>query len=177
MRGHDDTDDSENPGVFLGLVSFAASLDSVLSKHLKTATVYYKKMNGQVMNFVVCLMLIKCHVKIAKCFVLIPRVLKISQSFRGLFPPWTPLGHCPWTPPGALRWPLDPTSSQGALAPVAPLGHPDQPEYPICPSKYFDHELPLSLGCPLPPHQPLRNFCKDLYRPVQNGTTACFPNL
>ncbi|KAJ8043332.1 hypothetical protein HOLleu_10367 [Holothuria leucospilota] len=40
LRGHDETDDSENPGVFLGLVNFTASLDSVLSKHLETATVF-----------------------------------------------------------------------------------------------------------------------------------------
>ncbi|KAJ8034739.1 hypothetical protein HOLleu_21704 [Holothuria leucospilota] len=40
LRGHDETDDSENPGVFLGLVSFTSSLDSVLSKHLETATVF-----------------------------------------------------------------------------------------------------------------------------------------
>ncbi|KAJ8025702.1 Zinc finger MYM-type protein 1 [Holothuria leucospilota] len=40
LRGHDETDDSENPGVFLGLVNFTRSLDSVLSKHLETATVF-----------------------------------------------------------------------------------------------------------------------------------------
>ena len=40
LRGHDETSDSDNPGVFLGLVDFAAALDSVLSKHLETATVF-----------------------------------------------------------------------------------------------------------------------------------------
>ncbi len=31
---------TDNPGVFLGLINFTASLDSVLSEHLETATVF-----------------------------------------------------------------------------------------------------------------------------------------
>lgn len=40
LRGHDETDLSENPGVFRGLVDFVASLDNVLDEHLQTATVF-----------------------------------------------------------------------------------------------------------------------------------------
>ena len=40
MRGHDESASSDNPGVFLGLVNFTASLDSVLSQHLESATVF-----------------------------------------------------------------------------------------------------------------------------------------
>ncbi|XP_030267317.1 zinc finger MYM-type protein 1-like isoform X2 [Sparus aurata] len=40
LRGHDESESSENPGVFKGLVDFVASLDSVLQEHLQTATVF-----------------------------------------------------------------------------------------------------------------------------------------
>lgn len=40
LRGHDETDSSDNPGIFRGLVDFVASLDNVLEEHLKTATVF-----------------------------------------------------------------------------------------------------------------------------------------
>ena len=40
LRGHDENLTSDNPGVFLGLVNFAAALDSVLSQHLESATVF-----------------------------------------------------------------------------------------------------------------------------------------
>ncbi|XP_074476999.1 zinc finger MYM-type protein 1-like [Sebastes fasciatus] len=36
----DETDSSDNPGVFKGLVDFVASLDSVLEEHLETASVF-----------------------------------------------------------------------------------------------------------------------------------------
>lgn len=38
LRGHDESESSENPGVFRGLVDFVASLDTVLHEHLQTAT-------------------------------------------------------------------------------------------------------------------------------------------
>lgn len=38
LRGHDDSEHSDNPGIFRGLVDFVASLDGVL--HLQTATVF-----------------------------------------------------------------------------------------------------------------------------------------
>ncbi|XP_073323342.1 zinc finger MYM-type protein 1-like [Pagrus major] len=40
LRGHDESEGSENPGVFRGLVDFVASLDTVLHEHLQTATVF-----------------------------------------------------------------------------------------------------------------------------------------
>ena len=40
LRGHDETSSSDNLGVFLGLVNFTAALDSVLSQHLETATIF-----------------------------------------------------------------------------------------------------------------------------------------
>lgn len=39
LCGHDETESSDNPGIFRGLVDFVASLDSVLEEHIKTATV------------------------------------------------------------------------------------------------------------------------------------------
>ena len=40
LWGHDETLTSDNPGIFLGLVTFTAALDSVLSKHLESAPVF-----------------------------------------------------------------------------------------------------------------------------------------
>ncbi len=40
LRGHGESETSDNPGIFLGLVDFVASLDGVLKEHLKNATVF-----------------------------------------------------------------------------------------------------------------------------------------
>ena len=40
LRGHDETEDSDNPGIFRGLINFTAALDSALSQHLESATVF-----------------------------------------------------------------------------------------------------------------------------------------
>lgn len=40
LRGHDESADSVNPGVFRGLVNFVASLDAVVHEHLQSATVF-----------------------------------------------------------------------------------------------------------------------------------------
>ncbi|XP_035221846.1 zinc finger MYM-type protein 1-like [Stegodyphus dumicola] len=40
LRGHDEKDDSVNPGVFRGLVNFASKLDSDLKNHLETSAVF-----------------------------------------------------------------------------------------------------------------------------------------
>ncbi|XP_051808999.1 zinc finger MYM-type protein 1-like isoform X2 [Acanthochromis polyacanthus] len=40
LRGHDESESSENPGVFRGLVDFVASLDAAVHEHLQTATVF-----------------------------------------------------------------------------------------------------------------------------------------
>lgn len=39
-RGYDEREDSDNPGVFCGLLNFTAALDSVLSQELQSATVF-----------------------------------------------------------------------------------------------------------------------------------------
>ncbi|RXN35740.1 zinc finger MYM-type 1-like protein [Labeo rohita] len=40
LRGHDESEGSDNPGIFRGLVDFVASLDGVLKEHLENATVF-----------------------------------------------------------------------------------------------------------------------------------------
>lgn len=40
LRGHDESETSENPGIFRGLVDFVASLDGVLKEHLENTTVF-----------------------------------------------------------------------------------------------------------------------------------------
>ena len=40
LRGHDETEDSDNPGIFRGLIDFTAALDSALSQLLESATVF-----------------------------------------------------------------------------------------------------------------------------------------
>ena len=59
LRGHDETSVSDNPGVFLGLVDFTAALDSVLGKHLETATVF-KGTSKTVQNELLDIMLDIC---------------------------------------------------------------------------------------------------------------------
>ena len=40
LRGHDESAESENPGIFLGLLNFSCSLDSSLDAYLRSATVF-----------------------------------------------------------------------------------------------------------------------------------------
>lgn len=40
LRGHDESVTSKNPGIFQGLINYAAELDKTLKKHLETATVF-----------------------------------------------------------------------------------------------------------------------------------------
>ncbi|KAJ1203148.1 hypothetical protein NDU88_006942 [Pleurodeles waltl] len=40
LRGHDETEESINPGVFRGLVDFVSGIDSAMEAHLKSATVF-----------------------------------------------------------------------------------------------------------------------------------------
>ncbi|XP_061433278.1 zinc finger MYM-type protein 1-like isoform X1 [Lethenteron reissneri] len=40
LRGHDESESSDNPGIFRGLVDFVASLDGALKEHLDSATVF-----------------------------------------------------------------------------------------------------------------------------------------
>lgn len=40
LRGHDETEESNNPGIFKGLINYTAALDSVLKDHLENSTVF-----------------------------------------------------------------------------------------------------------------------------------------
>jgi hypothetical protein len=40
LRGHNETEDAENPGIFLGLINFAKELDDNLKEHIDSATVF-----------------------------------------------------------------------------------------------------------------------------------------
>lgn len=40
LRGHDETEASENPGIFRGLINFTAELDKTLHEHLETASIF-----------------------------------------------------------------------------------------------------------------------------------------
>lgn len=40
LRGHDETEDSDNPGIFKGLINYTAALDNVLKDHLENSTVF-----------------------------------------------------------------------------------------------------------------------------------------
>src|SRR4029434_10938785 len=40
LCGHDESENSDNPGIFRGLVDVVASLDSALKEHLESATVF-----------------------------------------------------------------------------------------------------------------------------------------
>ena len=40
LRGHDQSDASENPGIFRGLIDLMASIDHELEVHLENATVF-----------------------------------------------------------------------------------------------------------------------------------------
>lgn len=40
LRGHDETEETDNPGIFKGLINYTAALDSVLKDHLQNSTVF-----------------------------------------------------------------------------------------------------------------------------------------
>ena len=40
LRGHDESPDSNNPGIFRGLINFVAELDLILAEHLENATIF-----------------------------------------------------------------------------------------------------------------------------------------
>lgn len=39
LQGHDETSESKNPGIFMGLVNSSAALDNILKEHLDTTMV------------------------------------------------------------------------------------------------------------------------------------------
>lgn len=60
LRGHDETPDSANPGVFLGLVNFTAELDVIIKTHLETATVF-RGTSNTIQNELLSIMLSVCR--------------------------------------------------------------------------------------------------------------------
>lgn len=40
LRGHDETPESKNPGIFRGLINFTSTLDSILKEHFNTAKIF-----------------------------------------------------------------------------------------------------------------------------------------
>lgn len=64
LRGHDERDDSLNPGVFRGLINFSAELDTSLKDHLTSATVF-KGTSKEIQNDLLGCMLTVCqnHIK------------------------------------------------------------------------------------------------------------------
>ena len=55
LRGHDESENSDNPGIFRGLVDVVASLDSALKEHLESATVF-KGTSKTVQNELDCML-------------------------------------------------------------------------------------------------------------------------
>ena len=60
LRGEDEKLDSDNPGVFLGLVNFTAGLDEVVKKHLESATVF-KGTSNTIQNELLNIMFDTCQ--------------------------------------------------------------------------------------------------------------------
>ena len=55
FRGHDETSQSKNPGVFLGLVNFACNLDPILQEHMSSNTAFKgtsKTIQNEILEFV-----------------------------------------------------------------------------------------------------------------------------
>lgn len=65
LRGHDETETSENPGIFRGLINFTAELDTTLREHLENATVF-KGTSKSIQNDILDSMLIVYHEEILR---------------------------------------------------------------------------------------------------------------
>jgi hypothetical protein len=82
LRGHDESESSDNPGIFRGLVDFVASLDGALKEHLDSATVF-KGTSKTIQNELLDCMLSVTREEIIKevqcCFV----GLKCTDPFVG----------------------------------------------------------------------------------------------
>ncbi|XP_072378059.1 zinc finger MYM-type protein 1-like [Diabrotica undecimpunctata] len=63
LRGHDETQTSDNPGIFRGLINFTAELDKTLAQHLKESTVF-KGISKEIQNDILDCMLELCQDKI-----------------------------------------------------------------------------------------------------------------
>ena len=65
LRGHDESENSDNPGVFKGLVNFVSSIDAALKEHLDNATVF-KGTSKTVQNELLHCMLEVCRENISE---------------------------------------------------------------------------------------------------------------
>ncbi|XP_072384690.1 uncharacterized protein [Diabrotica undecimpunctata] len=63
LRGHDETQTSDNPGIFRGLINFTAELDKTLAQHLEESTVF-KGISKEIQNNILDCMLELCQDKI-----------------------------------------------------------------------------------------------------------------
>ncbi|XP_072384441.1 zinc finger MYM-type protein 1-like [Diabrotica undecimpunctata] len=63
LRGHDETQTSDNPGIFRGLINFTAELDKTLAQHLEESTVF-KGISKEIQNDILDCMLKLCQDKI-----------------------------------------------------------------------------------------------------------------
>lgn len=60
LRGHNETETSDNPGIFRGLINFSAELDNTLADHLKNSTVF-KGTSKEIQNDILECMLEVCQ--------------------------------------------------------------------------------------------------------------------
>lgn len=65
LRGHDESENSHNRGIFRELIDFTSELDSVLKQHLTTATVF-KGTSKSIQNDILDSMLMVCRKEIKK---------------------------------------------------------------------------------------------------------------
>lgn len=65
LRGHDERDNSQNPGIFKGLINFSSELDTVLREHFQKATVF-KGTSKVIQNELLDCMLKVCQEHIKK---------------------------------------------------------------------------------------------------------------
>ena len=63
LRGHDESNESKNPGVFLGLIDFTCQLDTSFNAHISNATVF-KGTSKTVQNDLLDSMLVICRNRI-----------------------------------------------------------------------------------------------------------------
>lgn len=65
LRGHDESENSDNPGVFKGLINYTAALDTLLKDHLENSTVF-KGTSKTIQNDILDAMLGVCQKYITK---------------------------------------------------------------------------------------------------------------
>ncbi|ERL94905.1 hypothetical protein D910_12178 [Dendroctonus ponderosae] len=65
LRGRDESDSSQNPGIFRGLINFAVELDSTLGEHMQKASVF-EGMSKEIQNELLDCILDVCHEEITK---------------------------------------------------------------------------------------------------------------